>query len=59
MVVRTAAGDRMAWPLCLFVTLRDGLVSRMDEYIDRAGRYVPADGDTSTPGLPSAGDGVL
>ncbi len=54
MVCTTASGDRVAWPLCLFVTLRGGLVCRIDEYIDRAGRYTPADGDTTTPGLPPA-----
>ena len=30
MLAVTASGSRVAWPLCLFVTLRDGLVSRMD-----------------------------
>jgi ketosteroid isomerase-like protein len=54
MICTTAAGDRVAWPLCMFFTLRDGLVCRIDEYIDRAGRYSPADGDTTTPGLPPA-----
>ena len=54
MVGRTASGTRMAWPVCLVVTLRDGLVARIDEYIDRAGQYEPAEGSTSTPGLPPA-----
>jgi hypothetical protein len=60
MVCTTASGARTAWPLCLFVTLRDGLVARMDEYIDRAGRFEPAAGDPTTPGLPPAtSPGVL
>lgn len=60
MVATAASGARVAWPLCLFVTLRDGLVARVDEYIDRAGRYEPAAGGTGTPGLPPASPtGVL
>lgn len=60
MVATSAAGARVAWPLCLFVTLREGLVARMDEYIDRAGRYEPAATGTATPGLPPASPtGVL
>ena len=38
MLVRSASGERMAWPACLFVTLQDGLIARLDEYIDVAGR---------------------
>ncbi|SEO82473.1 nuclear transport factor 2 family protein [Trujillonella endophytica] len=59
MVCTTASGDRVAWPLCMFFTLRDGLVCRMDEYIDRAGRYTPDAHATTTPGLPPASAGVL
>jgi hypothetical protein len=49
-----ADGAQMAWPVCMFVTLRDGLIARIDEYIDRAGSYAPASGDPATPGLPPA-----
>jgi ketosteroid isomerase-like protein len=60
LVGRTSSGARVAWPLCLFVTLREGLVARMDEYIDRAGRYDLSAGTTTTPGLPPASaNGVL
>jgi ketosteroid isomerase-like protein len=60
MMGRTASGTQVAWPVCLFVTLRDRLISRIDEYIDRAGRYEPAGDTTATPGLPpSRLDGVL
>lgn len=53
MVVRMADGARRAWPIAIFVTLRDGRVARLDEYIDRGGSYVLADDDTlTTPGLP-------
>jgi ketosteroid isomerase-like protein len=59
MVGKTAAGVRVAWPLCAFITLRDGLITRLDEYIDRAGSYVLGDdaplADLTTPGLPSRG----
>jgi ketosteroid isomerase-like protein len=58
MIGRTAAGVRLAWPLCAVITLRDGLIARLDEYIDRAGSYVLADdapplADLTTPGLPA------
>jgi ketosteroid isomerase-like protein len=60
MVATAISGARVAWPLCLFVTLDDGLVARMDEYIDRAGRYEPAATGTATPGLrPASPTGVL
>ena len=55
MVGRTQAGVRIAWPLCAFITLRDGLIARLDEYIDRAGTFAIADGmelaSLRTPGL--------
>ena len=50
-VVRTADGRRMAWPVCIVVEIKDGLIARLDEYIDRAGYFVPADGVTGTPGF--------
>jgi ketosteroid isomerase-like protein len=53
MIAATSAGLRMAWPVCLFVTVRDGLICRIDEYIDRAGYYEIAEGATSTAGLES------
>jgi ketosteroid isomerase-like protein len=51
MVGETAAGERMAWPLCCFITLQGGLIARLDEYIDRAGAYTPDDWSQPTPGL--------
>lgn len=41
MTVRSADGRAMAWPICVVVTMRDGLIERLDEYIDRAGAFVP------------------
>ncbi len=37
--VRTADGKNMAWPLCIVVEVEDGLIKRLDEYIDRAGWF--------------------
>jgi ketosteroid isomerase-like protein len=37
--VRTADGKSLAWPLCIVVEIRDGLIARLDEYIDRAGSF--------------------
>ena len=58
MVGQTAAGVRLAWPLCAVITLRDGRIARLDEYIDRAGSYVlegeaPPLAELTTPGLPT------
>jgi ketosteroid isomerase-like protein len=41
--VRTSEGKWMAWALCVVVEIRDGLIARLDEYIDRAGSFVPDD----------------
>lgn len=51
MVARTTAGASLAWPICAVVQTRDGLVSRFDEYIDRAGHFATAGADPTTPGL--------
>ncbi|MFM9979256.1 MAG: nuclear transport factor 2 family protein [Sphingomonadaceae bacterium] len=37
--MRTSEGKAMAWPVCLVVEIRDGLIARIDEYIDRAGWF--------------------
>ena len=50
-VARRPDGARMAWAICIIVQLRDGLIARMDEYIDRAGSFAPAEGAVATPGL--------
>lgn len=39
--VRSAVGKRMAWPVCVVVRIRDGLIVRLDEYLDRAGSFDP------------------
>ena len=51
MVGTTASGVRRAWPVCVIVRLRDGLISRFDEYIDRSGSYQVTDGSLVTRGL--------
>lgn len=49
-VIRTADGARRAWPVCVFVRTEGGLISRLDEYIDRAGSFAPDEGPVRTPG---------
>ena len=39
MVVVTGQGARIAWPVCIVVTLQGGLIARLEEYMDRAGSY--------------------
>lgn len=51
MVGTTASGVRLAWPVCVIVRLRDGLIARFDEYIDRSGSYQVTDGILVTQGL--------
>lgn len=50
-VVRTPAGERKAWPLCVIAKIADGLITRIDEYIDRAGSFDPGEGPVTTPGF--------
>jgi len=50
-VVRTLAGERKAWPVCVVVKFKDGLITRLDEYIDRAGSFDPGEGPVTTPGF--------
>ena len=50
-VLRTAAGERKAWPLCVVVEIRDGRITRFQEYIDRAGSFALTEGPVKTPGF--------
>lgn len=50
-VVRTPSGERKAWPLCVIAKIADGLITRIDEYIDRAGSFAPGEGPVTTPGF--------
>jgi ketosteroid isomerase-like protein len=49
--MRTAAGQRIGWPVCLVVRIENDLITRLDEYIDRAGSFAPPDGPITTPGF--------
>jgi ketosteroid isomerase-like protein len=52
MVARSRSGVRLAWPACVIVTVRDGRIARLEEYIDRTGHFtVRDDQDLRTPGL--------
>lgn len=44
MAVTGASGATKAWPICIVVRIEQGLIARLDEYIDRAGFFVPAPG---------------
>jgi hypothetical protein len=49
LVVRDSHGIQRAWPTCIFVRLQGRLITRLDEYLDRAGSLT---GDVgTTPGL--------
>ena len=50
-VITTPTGERKAWALCVVVKIKDGLITRVDEYIDRAGGFDVGDGDVTTPGF--------
>lgn len=52
MIVRTASGKRMGWPCCVILKFENGLICRIEEYLDRAGKLEVADVDEpATPGL--------
>ncbi|HEX8058400.1 MAG TPA: nuclear transport factor 2 family protein [Novosphingobium sp.] len=52
MTATTASGANKAWPTCIVVRVENGLIARLDEYIDRAGAFDPGpNGLTVTPGL--------
>jgi ketosteroid isomerase-like protein len=52
MAVTTATGARMAWPICSLIRIDNGLIGRIDEYIDRAGAFAPPrQGLVVAPGL--------
>ena len=40
-IANTGAGREMAWPVCIVAEIVNGRISRLDEYIDRAGWFVP------------------
>jgi ketosteroid isomerase-like protein len=52
LLVLAGSGGRQGKPCCIFVTVRDGLITRLDEYVDLSGNLPLADGDATTPGLP-------
>ena len=52
MTCRTAAGKAIGWPVCVVIRLENGLIARIDEYIDRAGKFDFEDPQQAkTPGL--------
>lgn len=51
MVGTKANGERVGWPICAVIRVKDGLIERFDEYIDRAGSYPVTDGNFATRGL--------
>jgi hypothetical protein len=49
-VIRSTDGVWRAWPICIIVSIDNGLITRLDEYMDRAGSLTRE--LTTTPGLP-------
>jgi ketosteroid isomerase-like protein len=52
LIVHTADGQKMAWPACILVKIRDGRIARVDEYIHLGGSLPVVDDNMLTPGLP-------
>jgi len=48
---RKPSGELVGWPVCLMVEVRNGLIWRIDEYIDRAGALAFSSTEAATPGL--------
>lgn len=51
MAATTGSGERIGWPICIVVQLRDGKIARFEEYMDRAGKLSLSAGQTDVPGL--------
>ena len=49
--IRPQGGDRKIWPVCVVARIENGLIARLDEYIDRAGSYASDEEPLKTPGL--------
>ncbi len=49
--MRLPTGVRKAWAVCIVAKVTDGRITRLDEYIDRAGSFAPAEGPVTTPGF--------
>lgn len=50
-VLRTASGARKAWPVCVLVEVEAGRIRRFNEYMDRAGSFMPPEGAVKMPGF--------
>jgi ketosteroid isomerase-like protein/mannose-6-phosphate isomerase-like protein (cupin superfamily) len=46
--VRLANGAQKAWDACVIMRFKDGLITSIEEYIDRAGAYAPAADSSSS-----------
>ncbi|TVV76715.1 nuclear transport factor 2 family protein [Sphingomonas solaris] len=49
--LRLPSGERKAWAVCIVVRIENGLIARLDEYIDRAGALPVGEGTLATPGF--------
>jgi ketosteroid isomerase-like protein len=49
--IRPAGGERKIWPVCVVARFENGLIARLDEYIDRAGSYASNEEPLETPGF--------
>lgn len=48
---RRSEGQEIGWAVCLVVTLRDGLIERVEEYIDRGAPFQISSAEMRAPGL--------
>ncbi|WP_169795115.1 nuclear transport factor 2 family protein [Novosphingobium barchaimii] len=52
MMGTTKDGVNAAWAICAMIRIEGQLISRIDEYIDRAGKFdLAVNGEARTPGL--------
>jgi ketosteroid isomerase-like protein len=51
-VMRMPGGPVVGKPCCIFVSAQDGLIIRLDEYVDIAANLPLPEGVEATPGLP-------
>lgn len=50
-VVRTQSGERKGWPVCIVFHLVDGLIDRLDEYLDPKSSFAVSEENPRTPGF--------
>lgn len=55
LLLRGEDGVLKGKPCCIFVSVQNGVIARLDEYVDLTGNLILADDERITAGLPATG----